>query len=379
MKIKSLYFENIRNHVKSELRLNDKLNVFYGANGAGKTTILEAISICGFSKSFLPGAETAAVREGASFYRARALSVSDLGIPYKIAVEYRPGTKKKISGTPGDNLIPKDIIGEIPTVILTPDFKPITFGPPTERRQFIDRALSQTGKIYIDLLYKYRRCLKQRNNLLARYKQDSYFDKALIAPWTEKLVEIGSEIAERRARFVSEFRDYFLAAYEKVSSGREKVDLIYEPFGDSSINARSLGRGDFSRLFENALTEKESDELRRGTSLHGPQKDELKIEIDGGTARERASQGQHKTLLISLKFAEFEFLREKKNETPIALFDDVFSELDRFRSAKVFEMIESIPAQFFITAADRDLASRSLPNSIEKTYFRVSGGKAIPE
>ena len=311
MRIDELSLKNVRNHIQSELELSQGLNIFHGLNGAGKTSVLESLAICSFSKSFMPAPDASIVRSGAEFYSASAKCTSDLNMPYSVSIRYTPGSKKAISGSIGENLNPKDIIGEIPIVILSPDYKSITFGVPDDRRKFIDSILSQSGKRYMDHLFALKRCLKQRNSLLTTGRKDYTFDYSLVEPWTEMLITTAIEVTLRRKKFIEEFKPYFKSAYTLLGASEENVDIEYCPYGlDSDFIALAENREEFANRYRAFAKSFKQDEYRRGTTLFGPQKDELKIWINGGLAKEYASQGQHKSLLISLKFAEFTYLKK---------------------------------------------------------------------
>lgn len=368
MLLRSIILENLRNHEHTSIEFGTGVNVFYGLNGAGKTTVLEAVAITGLSKTFLPTSDAGLIRHGADFYRICISAVSDLGAPYKATVQYRAGGRKNINSSYGDNLTPKDIIGELPIVVLSPDFKDITFGAPQDRRRFIDALLSQASKRYAEESINLKKILRQRNALLAQAKIHTHFDSNLFAVLTEYLAQTGAEIISRRADFLQKFAPVFREAYRTIAEGEEEVNIIYQP---DSINNAELDKGNIAqRLAETAETLR-GEELRRGVTLFGPQKDDAAIIIGDAPARDAASQGQHKSLLIGLKAAEFMYLRDMRSETPMALFDDIFSELDARRSANVLEMIRDSKAQTFITTTDKDKAI--FPAGA--TYFYATGGK----
>ncbi len=386
MKISGIRIENIRNHLLTNIDLNFGLNIFYGLNGSGKTSILEAVSICGFSKSFLPVLDSSLINSGNNDYSVIAKAVSDNDIPYSISVAYEKANscnrkRKKISSSIGDNLLAKDVIGEIPMVILSPDYKSITFGSPEHRRNFIDRLLSQSSKVYFNDLMNFRKVLKQRNSLLNDFASGKRFDPLQLKPWTEQLVKTGTDIMHRRLSFLGEFKLLFEEYYKKVSSGKEEVNLEYFSNGFeghefqtvATENEKILIENKLSILYQNHL----ENEKRRGVTLFGPQKDDIRISINGGIAKEFASQGQHKSLLVALKLAEFEFLLSKRHETPIVLLDDIFSELDEERIKMVFELINRNSAQTLITITNPDSMKKILNEDSKSSFFEVVDGKVF--
>ncbi len=373
MFINTLSIQNLRNHNLTEIKFGNKLNIIYGLNGSGKTTLLEAISIGAISKSFLPVSDSSVINFGNINYSVLVKGTNDLAIPYFVGVKYYNGKRKQINSTYGDNLTPKDIIGEIPVIILSPDFKNITFGTPQDRRQFIDTILSQSSKSYMEDLFELKKCLKQRNNLLTKNLREGIFDKIQFEIWTDLLIKTSANIMFKRNKFINEFIPFFEKSYLEVSSGNENVSITYLPYNidNDDVNPEK----DYYILKNQQIYEKlKFVELRRGVTMFGPQKDEIAININRSVAKETASQGQHKSLLISLKFAEFEFLKKIRNETPVILFDDIFSELDSNRSNHTLEQILIKDAQSIITITENSYIKQLIPKQLNTNYFRVDKG-----
>ncbi len=368
MYVKSIIVEHLRNHEHSELICSPSLNIISGLNGAGKTTILEAISICGLSKTFLPGTDSDLIKHGEESYTVSLQAVSDLGIPYKVGVRYIDGQRKLINSSIGDRMNPKDILGELPLIILSPDFKEITFGAPDDRRRFMDALLSQAKYVYVESAINLKKIIKQRNALLQKAKMYGQKpDEALLDIMTDQMMDAGSTLASLRAQFINEFTPHFLEAYKKITDTDEQVGIVYLP---DTANGRTLiTKEDFSESYMLAYRSLKDEEVRRGTTLFGPQKDDLEISINGGRARETASQGQHKSLLISIKWAEFTYLRDVRDETPVLLFDDIFSELDGKRTARVLQQVLDSGAQTFITTTEGEKLIASLPMNTEYEMF----------
>ena len=229
MRIEKLNISNLRNHTYNEIEFSEGLNIFYGLNGTGKTTILEAIAIAAFSKSFLPVQDTSLLKAGKDKYAISLKAINDYGIPYNITITFDKKNKKEINSNIGDRLSPKEIIGEIPCIILSPDFKSITFGAPGDRRGFIDKLLSQSSRKYLEELIKYRKTLRQRNYLLQQAKISNSFDADLFATLTDLLIKSGAEIVNKRIGFIKRFKPIFNEIYKYVSESEEMVTLDYRP------------------------------------------------------------------------------------------------------------------------------------------------------
>lgn len=364
MKLKHLKISNLRNHSHSEIDFSEGINLIYGPNGSGKTTILEAISICSMSKSFLPTLDQNLIKYEQKGYELGLNALNDLGAEYNVDVKFS-SSKKKISNNDSENLSPKNLIGNIPIVVLSPDYKSITFGSPGDRRDFIDKVISQISKIYLSKLIQLKKVLKQRNSLLTIFKKNEKYDDALMEPWTDKLIELNADIVIKRNEFINELKPLFKETFKEIAPN-EEVELIYEAYKiDEEI------RNDRNKIIEELYKYYEyrkEVEYHRASTIFGPQKDELIIKINSGIAKDYASQGQHKSLLISLKIAEFNYLKSYCNETPIVLLDDIFAELDEERSKHVIDIIEKNGVQSFITTTHSDLLNNL---NVEKKLFNI--------
>jgi DNA replication and repair protein RecF len=278
-----------------------------------------------------------------------------------------------------ETMRPKDLIGNIPTIVLSPDYKEITAGSPENRRRFLNTAISQLSNNYLSYLLSYQRVLKQRNNLLSKLAKDYSKDYKELNIWTEKLIEYGSKIIARRANFIKELEPFFIKNYQTVSNGKETVGINYKPFGFDDLHYIDLDETTIVKRLSDQRDKYKTLELKRQTTLWGPQKDELELYINGSLVRETASQGQHKSVLISLKLAEFDYMKEALNETPIVLLDDIFSELDVKRTELVIKTILDNVAQAFITVTEVDKLKNIMKPSQECYYFHVQDGQVTLE
>jgi len=374
LKIKELHITNLRNHTSSTINFSDKLNVIRGNNGTGKTTILEAISIASLSKTFLPTSDSALIKSGENFYQTKLTSRSSVDVEYRVIIEYKNGGRKKINSSIGENLNPKDIIGIIPIVVLSPDFKSLTFGSPADRRQFLDTVLSQSSKLYVNESLKYKKILKQRNALLSQNLKDGKLNKDFFQILTEQLIKSGSEILLKRVKFLVDFLPIFRESYLFISNLNEIPNIIYEP-DNIKINENEISKEYYENQYLTAYNKLCNSELRRGTTLFGPHRDDIIFTINNLKSKDSASQGQHKSLLISIKLAEFDFLARILNETPIILFDDIFSELDFERSNAVFSRVTNYDAQTIITMTNSERLMDNF-HSIAK-YFDIQNGEVL--
>lgn len=374
MRINKLKIINLRNHIDTSIELSPKLNIFYGKNGSGKTTILESIAILSLTKSFIPATDSALIRTDAEFYNLYAECVNDLDIKYKINIIYNGTGRKVINNSYGENLIPKKIIGEIPLVVLSPDFKSITFGSPQDRRQFVDIVLSQSDRLYFEELSKHKKLLKQRNNILNNYLKNKQLDINLLETITTFFINSCAEIIFKRYQFINRFEPFFIDAYKKISKLSENPKIIYKPNLENHTNSIEISKNNIIENLNYKYKKLKDIELTRGLTLFGPQKDDFEFYVDNRIAKESASQGQHKTLLISIKLSEFNFLKNIRNETPILMLDDIYSELDSERSIEISSIIKNLNCQTLITSTNKDLLNLLLKNENFIRFFYVENG-----
>ncbi len=387
MRAQTLSLRNFRNHTETSLGgLAPGINVFAGPNGAGKTSILEVLSVLTVTKSFTTHSDSVLIRDSESELSADAHFLTDLRVPHRVSVsiERGPPVRKTIVANSERLRSYADLVGRAPVVVLTPEEKIITNGPPAERRRFLNMVLSQASRAYLEDEIEYRRALKQRNAILADAKQQRRplsVIQPTLAPWTTLVIKHGVRIMRRRASFAETFRPKLLEAYSLLSSGKEQPSLEYLPMGiDRSDKTDSTNHADYELLLHAEAAKCGVEELRRGSTLFGPHRDELALYINPGQeAKLYASQGQHKSLIVAMKLAEFEFLRDASHETPILLLDDVFSELDDERAAQLLHHAASgTLGQTFITSTDRPRFEKELHfGSGDHAMFVVENGKVM--
>jgi DNA replication and repair protein RecF len=373
MKIFRTRLSNFRNHEASEFEFGAHMNVLLGENGMGKTNALEALSFLCLTKSFYAGADATALQREKSFFEIESSFESDGGKEFRIRIAYDDNRKEK-KFTINNAEVEKfsSVLGMFPVVILSPENNSITFGSPADRRRFVDIVISQSSPGYVSDMMEYRRIVRQRNRILSDGQGRSSAKE--LTPWTEMLIRYGSRIIDKRNRFLNEFAPYIANTYMQIVDERETPKIEYAPtvalHGDSTLL-------DIEKLLETKIAKKNADEARFQTSLVGPHRDEIIFSLNGMSLKHFASQGQHKTFLVALKVAEFFYLKERCNETPVFLFDDVFSELDEYRSQKLLTVVESL-GQTFITATGEATFGGAEWNNDRRKFF-IKNGAVIKE
>jgi len=368
---------NFRNHDESSLEFGDGVNVLLGDNGEGKTNVLEAISYLSLTKSFYASADETVLQFGKGSFDIEGSVVTASGIAHRVRVAYSRENGEKayeVDGARPERL--SAVIGRFPIVILSPENSTITSGGPAERRKFVDLVLSQISRAYFESLLEYRRVVRQRNKILLDARLRGSDPGILTEPWNESLANLGSAIVHRRRGFAEEFQEYVLRAYcALVESGGERPVIRYE----SSCVPEDAGvtPGDIRTRILSELARRSPEELRRGTTLVGPHRDELALLLGGIPVQQYASQGQHKTLLVALKIAEFQFMCERRAERPILLLDDVFSELDVHRTTQILKLSKQL-GQTIITTTDERVFAETVPWNGTHRRFYVERGTCRP-
>ena len=347
MKLQRLVLETFRNHEQTIVDCSSGVNLFLGDNGEGKTNILEGISYLCLSKSFYAANDTIVMNVQKNGFVVTGDFLSDANIFYETRVVFdKLQNQKTITVNKAKVDKASSLFGQFPMVILSPEQSSITIGSPSDRRRFVDFVISQSSRTYLEYLIEYKRILKQRNKILSDMIFSHKENNIAIEPWNENLVRVGTALVEKRIEFIEDFQTIVIDSYATVAGIAERPEISYVP----SFKC-AAGKEAIETTFHQALKDRDQEERRIGHSLVGPHRDEFIFKINKLDTRNFASQGQHKTFLIAIKLAEFFYLKERCNEIPILLLDDVLSEMDGRRSQRLLETIAEL-GQVFITSTD---------------------------
>jgi DNA replication and repair protein RecF len=374
MQLRNIRVQNFRNHTDSLFEFGERANILLGENGQGKTNILEAISYLCLTKSFYSHGDYYAIKMGKDIFEVEGVFSTERTGDQRVRIAYSDELNEKVFTINKHHIEPlSSVIGKYPVVICSPEHSPITNQGPMERRRFIDLVISQSSSVYFQRLLEYRKILRNRNKILNEAKIFKKDPKDIIEPWNEQLLNTGGYIMVRRQKFVTDFKEFINSTYHQLVHDGESPRIDYKPAakieGDFNEQEASLA-------LKNELTQRADREIKIGTTLVGPHRDELLFTINGLDLRRYASQGQHKTFLVALKIAEFLYLRDQCNETPILLLDDIFSELDSGRASKLLEFVGTI-SQTFITSTNNDLFNKRISNADNQKIFTIHNGAVI--
>ena len=369
MIVQRLLLQRFRNHANTEVALGSQVNGLVGNNGQGKTNILEALSYLSLTKSFFGTTDRTVLQHGAPNFELIGQVQGAGGKAHTVQIVYDRETNQKtvsVNGVRAESMA--SVIGLFPVVVLAPEHGKITAGSPVERRKFIDMVLSQLSRSYLEDMLEYRRVLKQRNRILAEARVEGRDPSRALEPWTESLALHGSRIVVRRAEFVRAMVPYVRETHRALTGGAEEPALSYV----SSAGGGATAEDAYVRMLEE-LHRRAGEERRRGVSLVGPHRDDLRLLLDGVEVQPYASQGQHKTLLVALKIAECLYLRERSEEPPSLLLDDLFGELDPRRSRRILAMVSEL-GQTVIAATDAALFQDAIVWNERNRRFVVENG-----
>ena len=358
--------KNFRNIPEACVSFSEGVNVLVGCNAQGKTNLLEAIYICSAGKSFRAMRDAELVRFGSEFATVE-LSFTDER-RQKIEMKYIPGHRRSVAINSNKIGRLSDLVGRFQCVLFSPEHLTLVKGAPAIRRDFLDGAIAQLRPMYTVALEKYERILKQRNTLLKNALEDRATFDATIGFWSEQLAHEAAILSRFRESYVKQAEAFmqtcFLQMSKKTGAVNEVPHLIYKgSSAQESYDDLNVTKENYLRLLSGNLER----EIFAGTTLYGPHKDDVEIELGDKSARLYASQGQQRTLALALKLAEGEIVKKEKGSYPVFLLDDVLSELDAARRAYLIEEIRD--KQVIMTTCE------ALENDISANVIYVKDGE----
>lgn len=340
MYIKKIFLDGFRNYDNEETIFSENINMITGENAQGKTNLLESIYFTSFGKSFRTNKEKEMIMIGRDYCRISALYVID-GDETKAEIALsRDGRKAaKIDGRKVEKI--SELISSFLTVIFSPEDLKIVKDEPEKRRKFIDSELCQLSLSYFEDLSDYKKILAQRN----KYLKNEIIDNDMLDIWDESLADKGVRIIKKRKDFVDRLSLISENIHSSITNGKERSEIEYHPNIEYIEDIE-----DNKKLFLEELKESRQRDLEQGSTHRGPHRDDIDIKIEGMSTRRFGSQGQQRTVALSMKLAEIELIKEEKNDYPVLLLDDVFSELDMERQRYLVEYLKRM--QVFITSAE---------------------------
>lgn len=402
MYIKTLKLKNYRNYDEIEVNFDPNINIIYGNNAAGKTNLLESIYMCSTSKSHKNTKENDIINFNKNsshikliFCREESISQeshivrASYASPKKeiIDIQLNKESKKGIAknGIKVEKL--SDFLGFFNVIMFAPEDLNIIKDGPSVRRKFLDIEISQTDKVYVNIIKNYNKTLNQRNALLKDiYKTTGNNRQDLIAmldTYDEQLINYGLEVIKKRNENIKELAKKIYDIHLLISDNKEELIVGYENdiLGESTASPLTVEDDILSFQVKNILCEiylkklKETRDLdiKNQFTMIGPHRDDISFKVGDKDIRKFGSQGQKKTTAISLKLSELEMLKEKIKETPVLLLDDVFSELDETRQKLLVSSLKGIQTIITCTGIKKNIFDLLKPEKI----FNVAENKVI--
>lgn len=343
MKVLHHEIKNYRNIENLSFTPHEGVNVIYGENGHGKTNILESIWLFTGCNSFRTRKNSELIKENE---KEAQLNMDFFAFNREQEVEIKIGENKEVHINGIKKNTHRQLLGEFQAVVFSPSVLSVIKEGPGEKRKFIDIAISLLKPNYAATLSKYNKAVSQRNALLKKINDGSSKADFLFA-FDEEVARLGGKIIEYRMDYIEKLKENAAEIYKGISNGREAFDLMYiNSVKESGNNASEWAQAIYDKLQKN----RDADIARLLTSA-GPHKDDLEITLNGKSARAFGSQGQQRSCALSLKIAEGFIIRDFSGEQPVALLDDVMSELDGKRQEDLLSYLDGW--QVFVTCCDK--------------------------
>ena len=360
MYLKSIHLTNFKSYTEASFAFNSNVNGIVGANGSGKTNLLDAIHYLSFGKSCFSAKDVSSVQLGTDFFALHGdFADEESGNSTQVSCVYKNGAKTlKANKKEYERL--SDHVGLFPVVMVSPYDSDIINDGNEVRRKFFDKIISQFDKIYLQHLIHYKKLLLQRNAVLRQQMEIRHADLSLLQVIDYQLMADGVQLYERRKQFIEDIRPMFLEHYRRLSGGVEEVDIRY--------NSALLDTG-----YEEGLSKSFPVDSKCGFTTFGVHKDDYDFTIDGQPVKHFGSQGQQKSFSLALRLSQFDYAFAYNKRKPILLLDDIFDKLDRLRITELLNMVGNEHfGQVFISDTDETRVRSILgEHGIEHQIFEI--------
>jgi DNA replication and repair protein RecF len=363
MNLRELHLQNFKNYETADLGFSPKINCFIGDNAAGKTNLLDAIYYLSFCKSYFNPIDSQNIRHGEDYFSILGKYEINGGKTDTIHVVQKRNRKKHFKLNKKEYERLADHIGLYPLVMVSPYDRDLINEGSDVRRRFIDSVISQFDKFYLDDLINYNKVLNQRNVLLKQFADKRTFDRELIEVLDKQLTELANRIHPKRKSFLEHYIPIFNRYFEIVSGGHEQVSIRYES---------QLENSSMEELLATSL---DRDKAVRYTTT-GIHKDDLIFLLEDYPVKKFGSQGQQKSLIIAIRLAQYEYIKNLKGYKPVMLLDDIFDKLDDKRVAQLIKLTsDNNFGQVFITDTQRERIEYMLREiDIDHKIFEITNG-----
>ncbi len=369
MHVKSLSLVDFRSYPDVDVEVGPGAIAFVGANGQGKTNLVEAIDYLARLDSHRVSSDTPLVRAGAdrAIVRAEVVRGDRTAL---LELEIVPGKSNRARVNRGDLPRVRDLIGILRTVMFSPEDLALVKGDPSDRRRFVDSLINLHSPRFAGVRSDLDRVLKQRNTLLKTAGRRRDVEIATLDIWDENLAKLGGELVARRLTLLDDLAPHLTEAYLRVAAdaAEHRRDVTAEYRASLELPADERDPDTIAGLLLDEMKRRRGDELNRGISLVGPHRDDIALSIGSLPAKGYASHGESWSLALALRLASFELLRDDGDD-PVLILDDVFAELDQGRRQQLAELVADAE-QVLVTAA----VEADVPSELTGRLFRVASG-----
>lgn len=357
--LEKIIISDFRNIRLQELEFSPNINCISGNNGEGKTNLLDAVYYLSMTKSAFSSSDRFTFRHGTDEFSVSGTYRMENGLSSRFSLRLTAKGEKKVRRDDKPYNKVSEHVGVLPVVMVSPADISMISESGDERRRFVNAVLSQMDREYMTALQQYNRLLLQRNRMLKEQNPE----KALLEVFDIRMAALAEPVYQARKRFVEELKPLVSEYYRAVSGGTEEIGIEYE----SDLDKASL-----DMLLESSF---EKDRIFRYTTV-GVQRDDFIFTMNGHPIRRCGSQGQQKSFLVSLKFAQYEIMKRNYGFAPILLLDDVFDKLDMTRISNLLQMVSGNDfGQIFITDSNKVRMAGIVDGlTQDRAYFETTSG-----
>lgn len=357
--LEKIVISDFRNIQLQELEFSPNVNCISGNNGEGKTNLLDAVYYLSMTKSAFASSDRFTFRHGTDSFSLSGTYRMENGITSRIGVKMSSNGEKKVRRDDKQYNKVSEHIGVLPIVMVSPSDISLVSDSGEERRRFVNSVLSQMDKEYMVSLQQYNRLLIQRNKMLKEMDPD----RSLLEVIDMKMSMLAEPVYQARRRFIKDLEPIVADFYRTLSGGTEQVNIEYDT---------ELSKAGLDQILASSY---EKDRIFKYTTS-GIQRDDFVFTMNGHPIRRYGSQGQQKSFLVSLKFAQYEIMKKNYGFAPILLLDDVFDKLDMGRISNLLQMVASNDfGQIFITDSNKVRMSGIVDRlTQDRAYYETSAG-----
>lgn len=371
MILSELHLQNFRNYKDLTVQFAPGVNVLIGHNAQGKTNMLEAIYALSLTRSHRTSNDRELINWKSKSARVSGVIKKNIGsVPLELEFTSK-GKRAKVNHLEQAKLA--SYIGQLNAILFAPEDLSLVKGAPALRRHFMDMEFSQMSSRYLYNAGQYRTMLRQRNKYLRQLKYGQQHDRVLLGVLSDQLAAYGAEVTVARYHFLQQLEKWASQLHEQISLNQENLRLDY--VSQLDLEEETTVEQAYNTLLE-IFQKNEEREIEQGTTMYGPQRDDIHFMVNGKNVQSFGSQGQQRTTALSVKLAEIDLMKEQTGEYPLLLLDDVLSELDTIRQTHLLTAIQDKVQTFLTTTSLNDVARQLIH---EPKIFEINQGTLIKE